>query len=131
MYLTNQLGGTRCWPQQYWWHRCLYNKWLALITFKLDQEIFEHAIRMFLPWEILSSPKKILKLRLLFPKENIGEGSFSQSRDPPQRTNEKKAMRGVTAVTKHNNKHKECLKNIIYILLFPIFFTYSKNKFIF
>ena len=31
MYLTNQLGGTRCWPQQYWWHRCLYNKWLALI----------------------------------------------------------------------------------------------------
>ena len=37
--MTNQLGGTHCWPQQYWWHRYLYNKWLALINTSLKRKI--------------------------------------------------------------------------------------------
>ena len=69
MYLTNQLGGTRCWPQQYWWHRCLYNKWLALIyvSKKLNSKI-RNDIKIYKPKELestfieITNPRKKITL---------------------------------------------------------------------
>ena len=55
---------------------------------------------MFSPWEILSSPKKILKLRLLFPKENIGKAVLANLETKDK---QKKGPVGVPVTTKQNS----------------------------